>query len=86
MGEGKNTIEEHDEFNNYCNILHKMNKKNALYCGRNCSIEDWMKCFDYVKTGSYIESKGSLYSKNTNQKLYKKENDSYKDITHIFLS
>lgn len=84
MGEGKNTKEEHVQLNNYCSILYKINKKVALYCGRNCDIEDWMYNFDYIKIGSYIENNGSIYSRNTNQKLYKKENDLYKDITYLF--
>lgn len=84
MGEGKNAIQEHEEFNYYCNIVHKYNKEVALYCGRDCNIEKWMECFDYIKIGSYEEKKGPLTNKNTNQKLYKKENDIYQDITYMF--
>lgn len=49
MGEGNNTSKEQAKFNYYCNIIHQSNKKSALYCGRNCKIEEWMKCFDYIK-------------------------------------
>lgn len=43
-----------------------------------------MYCFDYVKLGSYQETRGSLYNKNTNQRLYKKIDSKYKNITKLF--
>ena len=84
MGEGKNTSQEHNEFNYYCNIIHKDKKLAALYSGRDCEIEEWMKCFDYVKIGPYIQKYGPLKKKTTNQRLYKKDNDKYIDITYKF--
>ncbi len=84
MGEGKNTKEEKEELKYYCNIIHDLGKESALYSGRDVDIEEWMNCFDYVKVGSYQENKGSLSNRNTNQKLYKKENNKYKDITYLF--
>ena len=40
--------------------------------------------FDYVKLGPYIESLGGLKSPTTNQRLYKRENDEWRDITAVF--
>ena len=42
------------------------------------------KAFDYVKLGQYIESLGGLKSPTTNQRLYKRENDNWTDITSVF--
>ena len=63
MGEGKETNEERSEMINYCNIIHNVNKKTALYCGRDCGVEDWMKEFDYIKIGSYQQKKGPITKK-----------------------
>lgn len=84
MGEGNNTYKEQAEFNYYCNIIHKYNKQSALYCGRNCKIEEWMQCFDYIKIGSYQHHKGPLTTKSTNQRLYHKIKNQYIDITYLF--
>jgi len=84
MGEGKNTENEHKEFKKYCDIIHEDNKLTALYSGRECSIEDWMICFDYIKIGPYIKEYGPLTTNTTNQKLYKNINGKYYDITNKF--
>jgi anaerobic ribonucleoside-triphosphate reductase activating protein len=42
------------------------------------------KAFDYVKLGPYIEELCGLKSEKTNQRLYKREDDSWKDITNSF--
>lgn len=84
LGEGLNTKIEHQEYIEICKYIHSKGLKVGLYCGRDTNIEKWMYCFDYVKIGAYQESRGSLYNKNTNQKLYKKENNKYKDITKLF--
>lgn len=84
LGEGKCGIEEKNEINYYCEFAHKYFKKFALYSGRDCEIEDWMKNFDYVKLGAYKEKFGPLTSKNTNQVLYKKSKDRFINITSIF--
>ena len=68
----------------YCSVIHQNGKKTALYSGRDCDIEDWMYCFDYVKTGSYQKEYGSLVFPTTNQKLYKKQNNKFENITSIF--
>ena len=40
--------------------------------------------FDYVKLGPYIDELGGLKSEKTNQRLYKRENDTWTDITSVF--
>lgn len=39
---------------------------------------------DYIKVGPYIEIYGGLKEKTTNQRLYKKENNRWIDITYKF--
>lgn len=84
MGEGGETIEDKDELIKYCEYIHSKNKLTALYSGRDCDIEDWMKSFDYIKIGSYQEDKVPITKCTTNQKLFQKEGKKYKDITYIF--
>lgn len=84
LGEGKNTDYEHIEFETMCKKIHSYGFKTCLYCGRNCRIEEWMRCFDYIKIGSYKQELGDLSKKTTNQRLYKKENNGYIDITYLF--
>ena len=85
LGEGREDENSRKEFREYCNIIHKDNIKTALYSGRNCKIEKWMTIFDYIKIGSYNKELGTLYSKNTNQRLYKKVNkNKYENITYFF--
>ena len=57
--------------------------KTAWYAGRMHMPQD-EKAFDYVKLGPYIEELGGLKSEKTNQRLYKREDDSWKDITNSF--
>ena len=84
MGEGKGRYKEKQEIQYYCEYAHKHNKKFALYSGRDCNIEDWMKDFDYIKIGSYKKEYGPLSSNTTNQILYKKEKDEFVNITRLF--
>ena len=61
------------------------NLKVAIYSGRqemNYLIEDIM---DYYKVGPWIEELGGLNKKTSNQKLYKKENNEWLDITYRLL-
>lgn len=63
--------------------------KVAWYSGRQGLSNDIeIRNFDYIKLGSYIEEKGPLSSRTTNQRMYKiiKINDAYKmeDITYKF--
>lgn len=57
--------------------------KTAWYSGRMNMPED-EQAFDYVKLGPYIESLGGLKSERTNQRLYKREDDRWTDITSVF--
>ena len=57
--------------------------KTAWYSGRMMMPKD-EKAFDYVKLGPYIEELGGLKSPTTNQRLYKRENGEWKDITSSF--
>lgn len=60
--------------------------KTALYSGFdvNPRINELLPLLDYYKIGSYQEEKGALKSPTTNQRLYKKEDGEWKDITHLF--
>lgn len=84
LGEGRNTDYEHNEFKMMCNHIHNCGFKTCLYCGRNCGIEEWMECFDYIKIGSYKQELGDLSMRTTNQRLYKKTENGYVDITYLF--
>ena len=84
LGEGKNTIYEHQEFYKMVEISKKLNLKTCLYCGRDTNVEGWMSIFDFVKLGSYQENCGGLNNKSTNQKLLEKVKNEYIDITYKF--
>ena len=63
---------------------HNNNYKTCLYSGRDeISFNDYNN-LDYYKKGSYKKELGGLNNKNTNQKMYKKEGDKWKDITYKF--
>ena len=56
--------------------------KTAWYSGRtNFPAEE---IFDYVKLGPYVESLGGLKSEKTNQRLYKRVEGKWEDITSTF--
>lgn len=85
MGEGECSTDSRMELLQYVQEAHNRGYKVCLYSGRDTVIEDWMKSFDYVKTGSYIERFGPLTSKTTNQKMWCKLPDgSFTDITELF--
>ena len=67
----------------YCkNTLHV---KTAVYSGLQNNPILWKDTnLDYLKLGPYISSFGPLTNKNTNQKLYRRENSSWSDITWRF--
>ena len=62
--------------------------KTAWYSGRNSfprePRDSRMPSFDYVKLGPYIEALGGLKSEKTNQRLYKRVGEKWKDITSTF--
>ena len=57
--------------------------KTAWYSGRMNMPQD-EDAFDYVKLGPYIESLGGLKSEKTNQRFYKRKDDTWIDITSVF--
>ena len=57
--------------------------KTAWYSGRT-SFPSNPRALDYLKLGPYVESLGGLKSPTTNQRLYKRENDEWRDITAVF--
>ncbi len=57
--------------------------KTAWYSGRT-SFPRNPRALDYLKLGPYIESLGGLKSPTTNQRLYKREDDKWIDITSVF--
>ncbi|MBQ6821098.1 MAG: anaerobic ribonucleoside-triphosphate reductase activating protein [Bacteroidales bacterium] len=52
----------------------------AVYSGRESVEDEFFSLFDYVKTGPYIEARGPLNKRSTNQRLYYHR----KDITERF--
>lgn len=84
LGGGSNTCEEHQEFQQFCDIAGQYGLRSCLYSGRDVAIESWMHCFDYIKLGSFQERLGPLSSPLTNQKLYQRKSSGYQDITHLF--
>lgn len=84
LGEGQNTIYEHEEFYRMIEIARNYNLKTCLYCGRDTYIEEWMNGFDFVKLGSYQENCGGLDEKTTNQRLLEKTKSGFIEITYKF--
>lgn len=59
----------------------------SLYTGLELSEidEKILSLLNYIKTGPYIQSKGGLKSKTTNQRLYRLDKGEIKeDLTHMF--
>lgn len=70
------------------NKVNSYRLKTAIYSGSDSEhtlkvLEDFG--FDYVKVGSYNSDLGGLNSPQTNQRMYKKENNKYEDITKSFI-
>lgn len=57
--------------------------KTAVYSGYDEIPEEYKTWFDYIKTGKYVERFGPLTSKTTNQKLYKRVDGIFIDITYL---
>ena len=80
MGEGNDP----DALTNLAASLYSVPIKLAIYSGRE-TVEGWYyNAFDYIKIGPYIEELGPLNSRTTNQRLYKKFDDVWEDITYRF--
>ncbi len=57
----------------------------AWYSGKQeLSNEISLNNFDYIKLGPYIAARGPLDNPNTNQRLYKINNNKLEDITNLF--
>lgn len=76
-----------DELKKLVNKVKSYNLKTAIYSGsdseRTLNILKKFD-FDYIKIGSYQDELGGLDKKTTNQRMYKKENSEYVDITKVF--
>lgn len=55
--------------------------KTAWYSGKDGVHDRASACFNFVKTGPYIEALGGLDKKTTNQRLYRINNGDFIDIT-----
>lgn len=65
-------------------LCKKYNFKTALYSG-NTQVDDRLKVLlDYIKIGPFIKELGGLNSPTTNQKMYKKTDYGWEDITFMF--
>ena len=58
--------------------------KIGWYFGGFISLDEDVSAFDYIKEGPYIEERGPLNNPNTNQKMYKIEDNKWIDITSKF--
>jgi anaerobic ribonucleoside-triphosphate reductase activating protein len=57
--------------------------KTAWYSGRT-KFPEKKDSLDYLKLGPYVEALGGLKSEKTNQRLYRKDNGEWVDITSSF--
>ena len=58
--------------------------KVGWYSGREATTPDLCNVLDYIKLGPYMKECGDLTQPTTNQRLYKKEDGYWKDITYMF--
>ena len=72
-----------DEVAKWAEYIHDLRLKTAWYSGR-MNMPKKENAFDYVKLGPYIESLGGLKSPTTNQRLYKREDNTWIDLTSVF--
>ena len=56
----------------------------AVYSGFDNILPEYKECFDYVKTGKWIEKLGPLNKPTTNQRLYRIKKQDVIDITEKF--
>lgn len=81
---GDATINDLNDLAIYLKNIHP-NLKVAWYSGKTLITPALNKnYFDYIKVGPYIEHLGPLNKKTTNQRLYKKQNSEWLDITYRF--
>lgn len=72
-----------------CGLSRYIHKKypgimTAIYSGWDNVLPEYRDCFDYIKVGKWMEEYGPLNKKTTNQRLYKKINGEFIDITSKF--
>lgn len=84
MGESAAGQEEVDELQLLTAFAKAKGFKIGLYSGRDVDIESWMRCFDYVKLGSYQKDYGPLDCPTTNQRMYQQIKGFFVDITSVF--
>ena len=84
LGEGDCTIDSRQELKLCAEYISERGLKSCLYSGRDVLVENWMYCFDYIKLGSYKEEHGGLFSRTTNQRFYRKQDDVFSDVTNWF--
>lgn len=84
LGEGDLRGSNHPEFAGFVREACRFHLKTALFSGRDILPEEWMKIFDYVKTGSYKSEFGSLTNPGTNQKLFRNIDGKFQEITKIY--
>ena len=65
-------------------FLQQRGLKVAVYSGQAKSPLLWESSLDYLKLGPYIESKGGLDKRTTNQRFYRKTPEGWSDITYKF--
>ncbi len=74
-----------EEVNSWLAYIHSLGKKAAWYSGRETKapeVDDHH--LDFLKLGPYIEEKGGLKQPTTNQRLYRRVDNQWIDITSLF--
>lgn len=80
-GDDEKQIEELKECSSICK---EYGVKTALYSGADSVPNELYKLFDYIKIGHYDKNCGGLNCKTTNQRMFKKRETFWEDITHRF--
>ena len=55
----------------------------AVYSGRE-EYDDYFGLFSFIKLGAYRQELGAINTRTTNQRMYQRSGDGYKDITPSF--
>lgn len=64
-----------DDFIDYLKVAKKCGFETCLYTGLDDVSNEIKNYLDYLKVGKYIEERGSLFSRNTNQRFYDLKNN-----------
>jgi anaerobic ribonucleoside-triphosphate reductase activating protein len=73
-----------EELLSYIKMAKEARFTTAVYVGGTTFYVPILEYLDFIKTGAYIESLGGLSSRDTNQKMWKKENNDWIDMTSSF--